>query len=215
MSATLVADEPDVKKIEPNTQHWRQGLGEIFSEKGILITCIVEASILFGFGIFETFLPIRGLSLGLSPWDIGICISSQILTIAISKPVLGRFSDRHGRPPQIILGTFLASLCLLMLAFSNSFLAILSSSILLGLAISIVTSASAAHIADLSKKGSHGSAMGMLGSIMDIGHTAGPLCGGIIAVTFGLTLSFISGSVVLVVSGLYFMWHSQSPTKKI
>lgn len=193
-----------------NTKAWRIEFCELLSEKGIMITCVVEASILFSFGIFETFLPIRGLNLGLSPWDIGLCLSSQIITIAISKPVLGRFSDQYGRPPQIIAGTIFASACMLILAYSGSFWSILAGSILFGLAISIVTSASAAYIADLSKKGSHGSAMGMLGSIMDIGHTAGPLLGGIIAISFGLSVSFISASIVLIMSSMYFMYSNHS-----
>jgi MFS family permease len=78
-------------------------------------------------------------------------------------------------------------------------------SVLLGLSISVVTSASAAYIADLSKKGSHGSAMGMLGSIMDIGHTTGPIVGGILAVSYGLTASFLSACAVLVLSILCFI----------
>ncbi len=204
----LLPDHPhnrSEKKPRKAAIHWRQGVKQLLSNRAIMITCAVEAAILFAYGIFETFLPLRGVIIGLSAWEIGLCISSQILTIAISKPVLGRFSDRHGRPSQIICGTFLAGICMLVLAFSFSFLSLIAVSILLGLSISVVTSASAAHIADLSKKGSHGSAMGMLGSIMDIGHTTGPMVGGALAVSFGLTVSFLSGCVVLMLSGFTFM----------
>lgn len=186
----------------------REGVIELVSNAGIMITCGVEAAILFAYGIFETFLPLRAISVGLSTWEIGICISSQILTIAVSKPVLGRFSDRHGRPIQIIWGTVLAGGCMLLLAFSFSILTLLASSILLGLSISIVTSASAAHIADLSKTESHGSAMGMLGSIMDIGHTTGPIIGGILALSFSLTVSFLSGFLMLLLSIFLFTYFN-------
>jgi MFS family permease len=71
---------------------------------------------------------------------------------------------------------------MVLLAFSFFFLSLMAVSILLGLSISIVTSAGAVYIANLSKNGSHGSAMGMLGSIMDIGHTTGPMLGGVLAV---------------------------------
>lgn len=205
--------KPEPAKPEQQTiSHLLRDVRTLFSNRGILITSVVEATILFSYGIFETFLPVRGLNLGLSAWEIGICISSQVITIAISKPVLGHFSDLHGRPPQIIFGTFFASGCMLLLALSFSFWSLLLMSILLGLAISVVTSASAAHIADLSKKGTHGSALGLLGSLMDIGHAAGPLVGGLLAVVFGLTVSFISGSVILLASGLYFAWASRRVT---
>lgn len=189
-----------------NRVGFRKGAIELISDTKIMITCGVEAAILFAYGIFETFLPLRDINVGLSAWEIGMGISSQILTIAVSKPVLGRLSDRYGRPIQIIWGTLLAGGCLLLMAFSFSFLTLLVSSIFLGLSISIVTSASAAHIADLSKNDSHGSAMAILGSLMDIGHTIGPIVGGILAVFCGLTVSFVSGTVVLLCSVFCFIY---------
>ena len=203
---------PNHKNSRPYEQpkklggNWREGVTELLANRAIMITCAVEAAILFAYGIFETFLPLRGINVGLSAWEIGLCISSQIITIAISKPVLGRFSDRHGRPPQIICGTFLAGLSMVILAFSFSFLPLMGVSILLGLSIAVVTSASAAYIADFSRKGGHGSAMGMLGSIMDVGHTTGPMVAGVLAASFGLTVSFLSGCVVLLFSAFCFMY---------
>lgn len=198
------------KTARPHGGNWRKELGQLLSNRAIMATCGVEAAILFSYGIFETFLPIRGINQGLPPWQVGLCISSQVITIAMSKPVLGSFSDRHGRPPQIIAGAFLAALCMVLFAFASFFWQLMVVSVLLGLAISVVTSASAAYIADLSKQGSHGSAMGALGSIMDIGHTTGPIVAGVLAVSYGLTVSFISGGVVLAISALYFIWRASA-----
>lgn len=189
-----------IKQTRNNNSNLKDGIKTLLSDPWIMMTCFVEAAILFAYGIFETFLPLRGINVGLSTWEIGICISSQIITIAISKPVLGRLSDRHGRPPQIIWGTIAAGVCMVMLACSYTLMTLLASSIFLGLSISTVTSASAAYIADLSTEGNYGSAMGMLGSIMDIGHTLGPIFGGVLAVSFNLTHSFLSGTVMLFLS---------------
>ncbi|MGL1931040.1 MAG: MFS transporter [Desulfotalea sp.] len=209
----LIPVEQEIKPTAEKlvlTPSLKKGVLEILSNTKLMITCGVEAAILFAYGIFETFLPLRGINVGLSIWEVGLCISVQIVTIAISKPVLGRLSDRHGRPIQIIGGTVLAAVCMLLLAFSFSFLTLLVSSIFLGLSISIVTSASSAHIADLSSENNHGAAMGMLGSIMDIGHTVGPIVGGILAVLFSLTVSFVSGTVVLLLSLVSFIYIQQT-----
>jgi len=64
-------------------------------------------------------------------------------------------------------------------------------SITFGLCLSVVTSATSAYIADLSSQQARGSAMGILGSIMDIGHTSGPLLSGVVAASFGYTQSFL------------------------
>jgi MFS family permease len=67
-----------------------------------------------------------------------------------------------------------------------------------------VTSATSAFIADLSKRETHGSAMGILGSVMDIGHTTGPLVSGFLAVYFGLEKAFTGAGVVLLLIALGF-----------
>lgn len=182
--------------------NWRADLLGLLRHRAIMATCGVEAAILFAYGVFETFLPLHGLAGGLSPYQVGLCLSSQIITVAAAKPVMGRLSDRHGRPPQIIIGALFGGVCIALFAWSASFFSLLFLSVLLGLAISVVTSASAAHIADLSKGGQGGSAMGMLGSVMDIGHSAGPLLGGIFAFHFGLPAAFLGAGVVLTGTGI-------------
>lgn len=77
-------------------------------------------------------------------------------------------------------------------------------SIAFGLSLSIVTSATSAFVADLSSIEARGSAMGLLGSIMDMGHTTGPLVSGIIATFFGYARAFIGASFILVLVSIIF-----------
>jgi predicted MFS family arabinose efflux permease len=86
---------------------------------------------------------------------------------------------------------------------------------LFGLSLSVVTSATAAYIADLARKETYGSAMGMLGSVMDIGHTTGPLAAGVIASAFGFRMSFVGASGILVLASMLFaamMFRKQRAT---
>jgi len=169
----------------------------VISNRTILITSIVEASILFAYGTFETFLPLYAIGIGLSTYEIGIFLSAQIITLAITKPMMGKFSDRHGRKPQIFTGAIVGSISIGCFFFFKSFTPLLILSILFGFCLSIVTSATSAFIADLSREHTRGSAMGTLGSIMDVGHTAGPIVAGIIASYFGIGFSFIGAAAML------------------
>ncbi len=199
-------------------QNWAetlQAFRTVISHRAILITALVEAAILFAYGTFETFIPLYAREHGISTYQIGIFLSSQILTLAITKPIMGRFSDRHGRRSQIIAGSLLGALSIAAFSLSSSFLRLLVFSILFGLSLSIVTSATSAYIADLSRKETHGSAMGLLGSVMDIGHTTGPLAAGIVASSFGYRLSFISAALVLVSASLLFSVAMLRPRAKI
>jgi MFS transporter, DHA1 family, multidrug resistance protein len=198
---------PSSEKGDKIGQNWNETLRAfrtVLHSKSILITSGTEAAILFAYGTFETFLPLYAIKTGFSAFEIGIVLSAQVITLALTKPAMGRFSDRHGRKPQIFAGTLTGSICIGSLPLSTSFFPILILSIFFGLSLSVVTSATSAYVADLSRKESHGSAMGILGSIMDIGHTTGPLVSGIVAVYFGFTAAFIAASVVLATAGILF-----------
>jgi MFS transporter, DHA1 family, multidrug resistance protein len=178
---------------------------QVASNRYILITSMAEASMLFAYGTFEIFLPLYALNIGITAYEIGILLSAQVITLALTKPMMGRFSDRHGRIPQILWGGIIGAVCIGSFSLFKSFLPLLGLSVLFGMSLSIVTSATSAFIADLSKKETHGSAMGILGSIMDIGHATGPLVSGIIATHFGFRKAFLGASMVLLTTVFLFL----------
>jgi len=199
---------PDTRRDMNRQQNWVETLRafkSVASNRAVIVTTIVEAAILFAYGIFETFLPLYAKQHGISSYETGVFLSSQIFILALTKPVMGRFSDRHGRKPQIAAGAIMGSCVIAALSFFSSFAPFLIISIFFGLSLSVVTSATTAYIADLSKKETHGSAMGLLGSVMDIGHTTGPVAAGFIAAQFGFAQAFLAASSVLFVSALLFL----------
>lgn len=176
----------------------------------ILLTCFVDASILFAYGTFETFLPLYAVKNGLSAAQVGIFLSGQIIVLALTKPMMGKFSDRHGRKPQIVAGGLLGAACLGGFSLFTSFYPLLCLSIIFGFCLSVVTSSTSAYIADLSSQQARSSAMGILGSIMDIGHSSGPLLSGIVAASFGYAQSFLVASLVLLAVTLFFSFSLKS-----
>ncbi len=206
LALLLILKIHEPEKTAWRHQSWReafQTLRAILSNPAILITSTSEAAILFAYGTFETFLPLYALRRGLNAYEIGICLSAQVISLALTKPIMGRFSDRHGRPPQILAGALLAAASIGGFALLGSFIPFLILSLIFGICMSTLTSATSAFIADLSRT-AHGSAMGILGSIMDIGHTTGPLVAGAVAGSLGYPFSFISASAVLVGVALVF-----------
>lgn len=198
---------PARKEREPKKDSWQEifrTFKTVIGSKGIIITSTVEAAILFAYGTFETFIPLYAIRLGLSAYEIGIFLSSQVITLALMKPLMGKFSDKHGRQPQIFYGALMGAFCIGGFSLFTSFVPLLVFSILFGFSLSVVTSATSAFIADLSRIEGRGSAMGVLGSIMDIGHTAGPFVSGVIAVYFGISKSFTGASLVLLIVACIF-----------
>ena len=177
----------------------------VISNQGILWASLVEAAILFAYGTMETFLPLYARQHGLNPYKIGILLSSQILTLVLTRPIMGKFSDRHGRIRQIFWGAVFGACCIGSLGAFTTFLPLLAVSILFGLCLSTVTSATSALIADMTTPESRGAAMGVFGSVMDVGHSTGPLAGGLISSYYGFGNCFLAASVALLVVACFFL----------
>lgn len=202
--ALMVPEPSGEKKDNPGWEETFKAFKAVASNKGVLITSAVEAAMLFAYGTFETFLPLYSIKSGLSAYKIGILLSAQVITLALTKPMMGRISDRHGRRPQIFAGTLIGAVSIGSFSLFTSFIPLFALSIVFGLSLSIVTSATASFVADLSERKTHGSAMGILGSIMDMGHTTGPLVSGIVATSLGFEKAFIGASLILVAAAAAF-----------
>ena len=207
VALVFASQVPELEKKEPVYRTWSETFHKfktVIFERKILMTSMVEAAILFAYGTFETFLPLYAVNNGLTAAHVGVLLSGQIIILALTKPIMGKFSDKHGRKPQIFTGGLLGAACIGGFSLTTSFLPLLCLSIIFGLCLSIVTSATSAYIADLSSIETRGSAMGMLGSIMDIGHTAGPLISGVIATLLGYAQTFIGAAFVFLAVSLLF-----------
>jgi len=206
LALILILNVREPEATAPRLRSWDEtfsGLRHILSNGAILATSGTEAGILFAYGTFETFLPLYALKCGLNPYEIGVCLSAQVISLALTKPLMGRLSDRYGRPRQIFAGTLLGAASIGCFALFGSFAALAVLSIFFGVSMSTLTSATSAYIADLSRT-ARGSAMGMLGSIMDIGHTSGPIAAGVVAGGLGYPFSFLTAAAVLAgLSGLF------------
>lgn len=192
-----------------------QGFRSVLANRAIMCTALMEAAILFAYGTFDTFLPLHAQAQGISPYGIGLCLSSQMVVLAASKPAFGRFSDHHGRWGQIIAGALIGAVAMGALAFCTGFIPLLLCSILFGVSLSVLTSATAARIADLARRESYGAAMGMLGSVMDIGHTTGPLVAGLLATAYGFGVAFAGASLVLLAAAGLFALVADSKSKGV
>ena len=144
----------------------------------ILVTSVVEAMQYLAFGAVETFLPVYALAQGISEWQIGLIFGAQIVTLALTKPLSGRVSDRLGRRPVIASGLLLNALALVGLTLYPHFWGFLIGATAFGLAMSVVTASTSALVADESRRAHYGTSLGVLSTIMDVGHASGPVAAG-------------------------------------
>lgn len=176
-----------------------------FRHLGILATSAIEAVQYFAFGCLETFLPIYlNEKLGYPAWKIGLLFTAQILAATFTKPIMGRLSDRYGRIPLIVSGLALGGITTGTMLLSSSYLVILVLIAIFGLGLATVTASTSALVADLARSQSRGSTLGILSSIMDIGHSSGPIVTGVLIGAYSYRMAFgIVGIGLVVVSLIY------------
>jgi len=182
----------------------------ILKNKKILSTSLIQMVTYFAFGAFETYLPIYLSLKGVPAFEIGAIFSIQILSIAFSQPIFGKIADKIDKRKQIVFGILVLSIALsLVTSFSTSFeLTIIGIVFGLGLSFSIV--ATSTYTAEIAKKDKLGASLGGLSSIMDVGHTTGPLITGIIISAFSFFWGFFASLVLsVVVILLFILWNFQ------
>ena len=192
------------------------GLKEILSNKAILLVSTVECIQYLTNGALECFLPIFAKNtVHLLEWQIGMLFGIQVIATMISKPFLGMLSDQFGRMPQIIFGLFFGGITYLLIPHFHSFLWLLILVAIYGLTIAIVTSATSAFVTDLANKENYGSAHGVFGTIMDIGHASGPILGGLLIAKLNYNLLFLIFGILLVTFGIIFWFFVGSLVKNL
>lgn len=176
-----------------------RGLREVAGDGRVLAASSMEAVQNLAMGALEAFLPIYAVTVaGLTEFEAGLLWGAQVTVIMAAKPLMGRVSDRRGRRPLIIVGMALCAVPLAVVPHLAGFWSLLAVCLAFGLGEALVTSSSAALVADVSRSRHLGSAMGVFGTIADVGHAAGPILAGTLVGWLGYGPGFAVLAVVLV-----------------
>jgi len=171
-----------------------------YLERRILLTSGTEAAQYLAYGALETFLPLYALAVGRAEWEIGLIFGLQTVTTLLTKPLMGRLSDRLGRRALIALGLLVSAAALAAVPWTASMLPLAVLAMLFGLGVAVVTSSTAAFVADLAHGTAHGAALGTLGTIMDVGHASGPIVAGLLIARLSYAPAFAIIAAVLVLA---------------
>jgi len=169
---------------------FRAGIAEVGSSRAVLLASSLEAAMYVGYGAFLGFFPTYAGGIGLNDAQIGLVMGAQLATTMLAKPLSGRLSDRLGRKPMILAGLGLASAALPLIPRTASLGPLFLLSALFGLGVAIVTPSTTALVADLARGGRMGSAMGVFGTIWDVGEAGGPIVAGVLIAGLGYTPAF-------------------------
>lgn len=139
---------------------------------------------------------------------IGLVTGIHRLSLAITQPLAGGWSDRIGRRRPFIIGTLLAAVASFLGGAAFGVVDLMLYRILSGIGFGMLTLAAMAFIADITSPNNRATAMGIFSASTLAGAAIGPLPGGVIAEAFssrllGYRATFYFSGAVMILVGIY------------
>ena len=169
--------------------------------KNLYLAWLAQVLTLTGFGFIMPFIPLFMSELGVTDartlklW-VAVTAAVPMVGMALAAPFWGMVSDRFGRKPMIIRALISTMILAVSLALARSVESVFVIRVLQGLFTGTVTAA-ATLVAAGTPNAHLTRALGFLSSATFIGHSLGPLIGGISANLFGFRASFLIAAVVV------------------
>lgn len=144
---------------------------------GKLLVLIVTAMLdMVGVLIVIPLLPFYATKLGASPLMYTILVSAFSVAALLSAPMWGRFSDRYGRRPALLIALFSSALAYIIFAYAGSIWMLFLSRIVQGAGGGTVGVVQA-YVSDATEPKNRARSLGWLSAATNVGVTIGPLLG--------------------------------------
>ncbi len=179
------------------------GVQSVIRNRFVLSASVAAMSKMVSTGVLMAFLPLYGFSIGLTGTQVGFLFGIQSAVSLGSKPLLGRMSESIGRLPLILLGLLCCAFAMSCIPFTSEFRLLLIFAGIFGVGDAAVMTSSSALVGDSTEPRFGGSAMGVYGTLSDIGHASGPIMSGILISSFGYPAAFLTAAGTMVLAIAY------------
>ncbi|WP_237480243.1 MFS transporter [Lichenibacterium dinghuense] len=168
----------------------RRGLAQILGDPGIRLASLAEGALYAGVGMLQAYLPLYATGIGIRVVDVGWLFGVQGVASILLRGPMGALGDRVGRHPVIVSGMSLCILCLAAVPWCSDYAGLLALCAAFGAGTAMVTPSTTALIGDRATRGGYGAAMGVFGSLWDVGHAGGPILAGPLIGWLGYRIAF-------------------------
>jgi len=166
----------------------------------LIITNFVD---MVGLLMIIPLMPFYAREMGGGALEVAILMSAFTAAQLISAPMWGRFSDRYGRRPALLVGLTAACVAYVVFAFATSIWLLLLSRIVQGAGGGTV-GVIQAYVADSVEPENRAKALGWLSAATNVGVAIGPAIGGV-ALGFGRSGPGLAAASLCLVN-IFFAW---------
>ena len=176
-------------------------LRRLLGNKKVLVASIAVFAHAFCHWGLIAFIPLLGAEMGMNEFMIGLTLTANAITIAVSLPIVGPLSDRVGRFKPIAAGLLFSVAAFALFPLAPYFWMLPVLNAVLGLCAVLVFPISQAATMEALPPEDRGSATGVWGMIMSLGGTVGMFTmSGVLSVSTIEWVFYASAGVTLVLS---------------
>lgn len=177
-------DKPRTHEAPPLAAQMRAALAAGSRTPGIWLSGGLEAGVFVALYTIKAFLPVYGLSAGISVALIGLFFSVQEGVVIMTGPTGGWVGQKYGYGTAIRLGLAVIAAGVVLVPHLPG-LAILLPAVLLGAGQALVFPSTAALVTNQIAPENLGAGMGLVGMMENLGKVAGPVLCGVLIGAFG------------------------------
>jgi MFS family permease len=156
--------------------------------------------IALAFGLFGSFYLIFINKIGGSIENFGFAVGLVILFRAITSFVAGKYSDKIGRKPFLIIGGYSSVIIVLLYTLINSLWQLYALQIFNGIISAIFEISEQAFLGDITYKNKRGSDLGKYFATIGIVEAISVFIGGVLVGKFGFKIIFYLVSLIFFIS---------------
>jgi MFS family permease len=179
----------------------RMALQSASKTPAIWISGGLDATVFIALYALKAFLPIYGVTLGMSIFQVGFFFSVQEAASMILKPLGGCFGDRFGHLKTIALGMLLYALALPLLTWAPGMVTMMILAVVFGSAQALVFPATSALVSNHVDPDNLGAGLGLTGALNNSAKVAGPILGGFLVAQFDFAQTLQLLGLMLLLGG--------------
>ena len=166
----------------------------------LMAVCFVD---MLGLMLVAPLMPFYATRMHAAEWLVGPLISAFAVAQLASSPVWGKFSDRYGRRPAMLIGLAASAFAYVIFGFANSLWMLFASRIVQGLGGG-TTGVAQAYVADTMEPAERAKALGWISAATSAGVVFGPMIGSV-ARSFGTEVPGVVAAVLVLIN-VFFAW---------
>ena len=173
---------------------------EKLRKKNFKIFTLSNSLMALAVGLFGPFYYIFINNMGGSIENFGIAAGLLVLSGALFSLFAGRFSDKIGRKPFLIIGGFASAIIVFLYTVIGSIWQLYLLQIFSGVIMAGFETAEGAYLGDITNKNKRGEEVGKYDAMLGIFEAAAIFAGGFLAGRFGFEIVFYIVSVIALIS---------------